>query len=74
VHTFTGRRIAARLLAGRWAAARANPDRGAETVDKVLWVAVVIVVVGAVGLLFRDAITSYFNSLVIEIGFSAGNG
>ena len=61
-----------RWLVGRWARLRAYPDRGAETVDKVLWVAVIIVVVGAVGLLFRDAITSYFSSLVFEIGFGSG--
>ena len=61
-----------RWLGGRWAQVNAYPDRGAETVDKVLWIAVIIVVVGGVGLLFRDAITTFFNSLVFEIGFGAG--
>jgi hypothetical protein len=62
--------------AGRWCARRwswatthLGSDRGSETVDKVLWVAVVIVVVGGIGLLFRDAVESFFNSLVFEIGF-----
>lgn len=61
-----------RLTAG-WVWLRTHPDRdrGAETVDKVLWMAVVIVVVGAVGLLFRDAITQAFNALVIDIGFGS---
>ena len=61
-----------RWLAGWWAQVSAYPDRGAETVDKVLWIAVVIVVVGGVGLLFRDAITTFFNSLIFEIGFGSG--
>jgi hypothetical protein len=61
------------LISG-WVWLRTHPDRdrGAETVDKVLWMAVIIVVVGAVGLLFRDAVTSAFNSLVLEIGFGSG--
>lgn len=53
----------------RWAQLKAEPDRGAETVDKVLWIAVIIVVVGAVGLLFRDAVVDFFNNMVFEIGF-----
>ena len=61
-----------RWSAGRCAQVSAYPDRGAETVDKVLWIAVVIVVVGGVGLLFRDAITTFFNSLIFEIGFGSG--
>jgi hypothetical protein len=66
-------RIGCRLAAG-WVWLRTHPDRdrGAETVDKVLWMAVIIVVVGAVGLLFRDAITEAFNSLIFEIGFGSG--
>jgi len=52
-----------------WASTRLGSDRGSETVDKVLWVAVVIVVVGGIGLLFRDAVESFFNSMVFEIGF-----
>lgn len=65
-------RTGQRLTAG-WVRLRTHPhrDRGAETVDKVLWMAVVIVVVGAVGLLFRDAVTDAFNALVFEIGFGS---
>ena len=62
-----------RWWAGRWAQLAARPDRGAETVDKVLWIAVIIVVVGAVGLLFRDAVVDFFNNMVFEIGFGSGN-
>ena len=60
--------------AARWMWLRANPDRGAETVDKVLWMAVTIVVVGAVGLLFRNAVTDAFEALVFEIGFGSATG
>lgn len=64
-------RIRHRLIHG-WVWLRTHPDRdrGSETVDKVLWMAVTIVVVGGVGLLFRGAITDAFNALVFEIGFS----
>lgn len=56
-----------------WVWATTHPDRdlGAETVDKVLWIAVVIVVVGGVGLLFRNAVQDFFNSLIFEIGFGS---
>jgi len=63
------RALVGRWWARRWAQLAAQPDRGAETVDKVLWIAVVIVVVGAVGLLFRDAVVAFFNNMVFEIGF-----
>jgi hypothetical protein len=62
-----------RWWADRWAQLAAGPDRGAETVDKVLWIAVIIVVVGAVGLLFRDAVVDFFNTMVFEIGFGSGS-
>lgn len=60
-----------RLFATGWVYVTTHPgrDRGAETVDKALWIAITIVVAGGVGLLFRDAIESFFNSLVFEIGF-----
>jgi hypothetical protein len=61
-----------RWWAHRWAQLKEAPDRGAETVDKVLWIAVIIVVVGAVGLLFRDAVVDFFNNMVFEIGFGSG--
>jgi hypothetical protein len=63
-------------LVGLWVYLRTHPDRdrGAETVDKVLWIAVTIVVVGGVGLLFRDAVIQFFNGLVFEIGFGGGGG
>lgn len=55
-------------MARSWVVLRAQSDRGAETVDTILWIAVAIVVVGAVGLLFRNAITKFFNSIVFTIG------
>jgi hypothetical protein len=60
-------------LAAEWRRLRTHPDRdrGSETVDKVLWMAVTVVVVGIVGLLFRDAVTDAFNALVFEIGFGS---
>ena len=61
------RRLRTRV-ARSWAMLRAHPDRGVETVDTILWIAVTIVVVGALGLLFRNAITSFFNSIVFSIG------
>jgi hypothetical protein len=61
-----------RWYTSRWAHLRAHPDRGDESVNKVLWIAVTIVVVAAVGALFSDAITTFFNSLVFEIGFGSG--
>ena len=61
-----------RWLYRRLAQLATEPDRGAETVDKVLWIAVIIVVVGAVGLLFRDAVVDFFNNMVFEIGFGSG--
>jgi hypothetical protein len=63
---------ACRWWTRRRAQLAAQPDRGAETVDKVLWIAVIIVVVGAVGLLFRDAVVEFFNSMVFEIGLGVG--
>ncbi|MFG3642489.1 hypothetical protein ACGF3C_19720 [Micromonospora sp. NPDC047762] len=50
-------------------AIRENPEHGAETVDTIMWIAIFIVVVGGIGMLFRDTVTQYWNSLVITIGF-----
>jgi hypothetical protein len=61
--------IARRVYLGLTALSR-RPDKGAQTVDIMLWVAVMIVIVGAVGLIFRNSITTFFNSLVYDIGFT----
>ncbi len=53
-------------------ALRRTDDRGAQTVDIMLWVAAFIVIVGAVGLIFRDDLKAFFNSLSYTIGFTAG--
>ncbi|HEX8629213.1 MAG TPA: hypothetical protein VF755_13700 [Catenuloplanes sp.] len=55
-------------VARSYAMLRAHPDRGVETVDMILWMAVTIVVVAAIGLLFKNAITNFFNSIVFSIG------
>jgi Flp pilus assembly pilin Flp len=47
-------------------------DRGAQTVDIMLWVAAFIVIVGAVGVIFRDDLKGFFNSISYTIGFTAG--
>jgi preprotein translocase subunit Sss1 len=47
-----------------------RPDRGAETVEVMLWVAVIIVVVGGVGLILRNDLVAFFNRLVYDIGFT----
>jgi hypothetical protein len=62
----------ARLLAEGTVALRQRPERGAQTVDIMLWVAVMIVIVGAVGVIFRDDLKTFFNSISYTIGFTAG--
>ncbi|MCZ7375264.1 hypothetical protein [Micromonospora sp. WMMC250] len=62
------RRLRANLAYGL-SAIRENPEHGAETVDTIMWIAIFIVVVGGIGMLFRDTVTQYWNSLVITIGF-----
>jgi len=61
-----------RLVIRTALALRRQPDRGAQTVDIMLWVAVMIVIVGAVGVIFRDDLKSFFNSLSYSIGFNGG--
>ncbi len=51
---------------------RPDDDRGAQTVDIMLWVAAFIVIVGAVGVIFRDDLKGFFNSISYSIGFTAG--
>jgi hypothetical protein len=53
-------------------ALRRGDDRGAQTVDIMLWVAVFIVIVGTVGVIFRDDLKGFFNSISYTIGFTAG--
>jgi multisubunit Na+/H+ antiporter MnhB subunit len=61
------RRLSVRLA---YALAPRRRERGAQTVDIMLWVAVMIVVVGAVGLIFRNSVVTFFNGLVYDIGFT----
>jgi hypothetical protein len=48
---------------------RRHPDRGDESVNKILWAGVIVAVVAIVGGIFRDTIVDAFNSLVINLGF-----
>ena len=48
---------------------REHPDAGMETVDKIMWAAVVVVVVSAVGLLFKNKVVAFMNSITISLGF-----
>jgi Flp pilus assembly pilin Flp len=59
-----------RSLGARVAAAARRPQRGAQTTEYMLWVAVIIVVVGAVGVIFKNSLVAFFNSMVYDIGFT----
>jgi multisubunit Na+/H+ antiporter MnhB subunit len=58
-----------RRLAVRLTVARRRPDRGAETIEVMMWVGVILAVVVIAGAIFRDDVRDYFNSLVYDIGF-----
>ncbi|MEV4706775.1 hypothetical protein [Actinoplanes sp. NPDC049316] len=60
------------LLARGSAAMHSRPERGAQTVEVMLWIAAVIVIVGAVGLILRDDLKAFFNNLSYTIGFTGG--
>ncbi len=61
-----------RRLFQRIVLALRRDDRGAQTVEIMLWVAAFIVIVGAVGAIFRDDLRGFFNSISYTIGFTAG--
>jgi undecaprenyl pyrophosphate phosphatase UppP len=65
-------KLVTRLFVSTILALRREHDRGAQTVDIMLWVAVMIVIVGAVGVIFRDDLKAFFNSISYSIGFTAG--
>lgn len=48
---------------------RDQPDAGMETVDKIMWAAVVVVVVASVGLLFKTKVETFMNGITIALGF-----
>jgi hypothetical protein len=60
------------LLRGVLALRLRDDDRGAQTVDIMLWVAAFIVIVGAVGVILREDLKAFFNSISYSIGFTAG--
>lgn len=65
-------RVAMRAMAAlstRLAQVRRDPDAGMETVDKILWVAATIVIVGTVGMIFKNKLEAFANSLNITLGF-----
>jgi len=61
-----------RRLFQRIVLALRRDDRGAQTVEIMLWVAAFIVIVGVVGAIFRDDLKGFFNSISYTIGFTAG--
>jgi hypothetical protein len=61
-------RALARALARAAYEMRHRPDRGDESVNKILWAGVIVAVVAIVGSIFRDTIVAAFNSLVITLG------
>ena len=48
---------------------RRTPDAGMETADKILWAAVVTIVVGVVGAIFRDKLRDFANGLTVTLGW-----
>ncbi len=48
---------------------RRTPDAGMETADKILWAAVITIVVGAVGAIFRDKLETFANGLTLTLGW-----
>ena len=62
-------RIAARLhvlglaLSDRMRRLRESSDRGSETIDKVLWIAFIVIIVGAVYAIFKMKILDKINSV-----------
>lgn len=45
------------------------PDRGDESVNKILWAGVIVALVAIVGAIFRDTVVDAFTSLQIGLGF-----
>lgn len=56
----------ASALARRW---HHDRDTGMETVDKIIWAAVVLVVASAAGAVFRQKILDFINNLTITLGW-----
>ena len=48
---------------------RRTPDAGMETADKILWAAVVTIVVGVVGAIFRDKLEAFANGLTVTLNW-----
>lgn len=48
---------------------REKTDAGMETADKILWAAVITVVVGAVGAIFRDKLKNFATALTLTLGW-----
>ncbi len=66
--TAAAQRLAASMTA-RLSFVRRRPDRGAQTVDIMMWVGVFLAVILIVGAAFRDDVRDFFNALVYDIGF-----
>jgi hypothetical protein len=57
------------LLAGPLRRVRTQPDRGMETADKILWAAATTLIVGVVGGVFKDKLTSFAEGLSVTLGW-----
>ena len=66
--TVAAQRLAA-TIAARFSAVRSRGERGAQTVDIMMWVGVFLAVILIVGAAFRDDVRDFFNGLVYDIGF-----
>lgn len=47
---------------------RREPDAGMETADKILWAAVIVIIVGIVAAILRNKIRAFANSLNLTTG------
>jgi len=46
-----------------------QPDAGMETADKILWAAVITIVVGGVGLIFKNKLEAFAEGLSVTLGW-----
>jgi hypothetical protein len=46
-----------------------QPDAGMETADKILWAAVMTLVVSGVGLVFKNKLEEFANNLSVTLGW-----
>ncbi len=57
------------LLVDRARRLRQQPDVGSETTEKILWVAVMIIVVSVIGGVFKNKLQAFANGLTLNLGW-----